>query len=503
MTQPPRKPKHVLLVSHDFPPVGGIGVQRALKFAQYLGTFGWQVTVLTAKDVYSATMDPSLAALIPEDVPVLRVSDPVSKWLGRWQHRLAGDRGANVVHGTKGRRSDDGATGAAGDDRASGGMTTMTRTPNGQTGSLLRTLLARRALRLWKWAKARLLIPDEAMVWALRAALAGNVLIRQRGVDCIYTTSGPHSTHLAGLIMKAATGVPWVADFRDPWTDNLHFHHSGLRARIERHLERMVLQRADAVVTVTDGFRRLFEQKDPGLREKLHLIRNGVDEADFPTPLYREPQDAARAREGKPRFVLFYAGILYPGRSPAAFLQAVHDLIQSGRVARQDLLIQFAGVFDYPGHDDNRRLVAELGLTDVTEVLGYIPRVEALARMMTADVLLLFGDLSQQAGDYVPGKLYEYLYAGRPILALLPEGEAADIVRREKAGIVVDPRDPAAIADGLLRILDLAAHGGSTPPRRKLADVYTRRGQAAALAACMDALLNVRAVPAQFRSAIP
>ncbi|WP_067849148.1 glycosyltransferase family 4 protein [Alicyclobacillus mali (ex Roth et al. 2021)] len=441
------KRRHALIICHDFPPVGGIAVQRPLKFAKYLGEFGWKVTVLTADHVYSATPDPSLLDEIPEDVQIVRVTDVVSKQLARWSGRMVGDGSAPAQQ------------------------------PSAQAR---RPLWKRLAWSAWKWAQAHALIPDESVAWAMLAGFAARRIVRQRVVDCIYTTSGPQSTQLAGLIASAFARTPWIADFRDPWTDNLHFHHRGWRAALERRLERTVFARASAIVTVTDGFWRLFAAKYPHRALDIHVIRNGVDEADFP------PAPARRKGEEEP-FTFFYGGILYPGRSADALFQAVHRLLQNGHITPQRLRIQFAGVLDYPGHHHHARLIRELGLEAVIEPLGYLPRREALARMLAADATLLIGDQSAQAKDYVPGKLYEYLYAGRPILAMLREGEAADLVRREQAGIVVPPDHPDAIAQAMLHLMEKPV-----TERRTWNPAYSRRAQAQQLARLMDDVLAVQ-----------
>ncbi|SIS83229.1 glycosyltransferase family 4 protein [Alicyclobacillus vulcanalis] len=461
--------RHALIVCHDFPPVGGIGVQRPLKFAKYLGDFGWQVTVLTADHVYSATLDPSLVEEIPASVRVIRVADPISMLLarmsGRWQE----------------------PSGAQGGKRGMGPEAAATSGPKGAppADALRQPTWKRVAWRLWKGAQRHALIPDESVVWAIRAGWVARRLMRREAIDCLYTTSGPHSTQLAGLIATIATGAPWIADFRDPWTDNLHFHHSGWRAAIERQLERMVFRRASAIVTVTDGFWKLFAAKYPSRALDIHVIRNGVDEADFPPAPEPEAEPV-----GRRPFTFFYAGILYPGRSADALFHAVHRLLENGRVAPSQIRLQFAGVLDYPGHDHHARLIRELGLEDVVEPLGYLPRREALSRMLAADANLLIGDQAAQAKDYVPGKLYEYLFAGRPILAMLREGEAADFVRREQAGVVVPPDDPAAIAEAMLRLMTQPA-----PARRALPAAYSRRAQAQALAQLMEDLMAARTVP--------
>jgi glycosyltransferase involved in cell wall biosynthesis len=199
------------------------------------------------------------------------------------------------------------------------------------------------------------------------------------------------------------------------------------------------------------------------------------------------------------RFTLLYAGILYPARSPGAFFQALSSLLRYGHVRREEIRVQFAGVFDYPGYEDNRKLVEQLDLQEVVEVLGYLPRKEVLARMMSAHALLLLGDRPAGARDYVPGKVYEYLYAGRPILALLPDCEAADIIRSTDAGSVVDPSKPEAVAEAIQSLLARWREGGHDALRSAKAEMYTRQKQTQQLAALMDSLIQTDAARAPGR----
>ncbi|WP_231493358.1 glycosyltransferase family 4 protein [Alicyclobacillus macrosporangiidus] len=445
--------KTVLIICHAFPPVGGMAVQRPLKFARYLGGFGWKVTVLTSADVYAATMDPSLLQEVPADVTVVRVSDPVSKWVGK--------------------------------------AISKTTTSGGPTHRPTRLPWFKRMVRsTLKKLKQALFVPDEHVVWALFAAREGIKLAKELGVDCVYTTSGPNSTHVAGLLIHWLTRTKWVADFRDPWTDNFHFSHRGFRRRLEGWMERQVFHGASAVITVTDGFKALFDRKYPHVRKNIRVIRNGVDPSDFPSESPYPKSD---------RFTLLYAGILYPARSPAVFFQALSRLLRYGYVRRDEIRVQFAGVFDYPGYEDNRRLVEQLDLQEVVEVLGYLPRKEVLARMMSADALLLFGDRPSSARDYVPGKVYEYLYAGRPILALLPDCEAADIIRSANGGIVVDPYKPEAVAEALRSLMSWRSEDGQDAQRPGTVEMYTRQKQTQQLAALMDRLVQTGAAQSQGR----
>lgn len=448
--------RRVLLVAYVFPPVGGIAAQRPLKFARYLPQFGWETTVLTTRDADAATIDPDLEKEIPDEVKVVRIRDPLTRWMRRMTRTSAGP----LAPETRGE------------------VAFLSRP---SLLSRLKSPLVRFVRGLLKATKRHLLIPDEAVLFALRAAWTATQLVRADEIACIYTTSGPNSVHLVGWLVHKVTGVPWVADFRDPWTDNMHFKFRGLRKIMERWLESRVFLHAAHVVTVTESFRTGFEHRHPAWAGRIRVIRNGVDPSDFPT-LWSLPKPGP--------FVLFYAGILYPSRNPKTVLQAVATAIRYHRIHTDDIRVVFAGVFDYPGSDENRRLVQDLGLDNVVVELGYLPRKRVLEQLQTADALLLIGDRALQANQYIPGKLYEYLYAKRPILALLQKGEAADLISELRAGVVINPDDVQAVASQLVTWVRQKRKGSWPLPdahidSRRLAP-FTRLGQTAELARVLD-----------------
>jgi glycosyltransferase involved in cell wall biosynthesis len=272
-------------------------------------------------------------------------------------------------------------------------------------------------------------------------------------------------------------------------------HRSGIawRERLEERLEARVIRRADAVTTVTAQFAENFREKYGAAIKRLELIYNGFDRADF-AGLEPLPRD-----EGKFRAV--YAGIFYQKRNPRLLLEAVKELIDEGLIRREEIQLSFAGVFDYPGYSENADCVERLGLSDVVEVLGNLPHKEALRLMKSADVLLLVSDVSPDAGAYIPGKLYEYMGVGKPILALNMPGEAAEIIRRFRLGRVADPTDKAAIKAAYRELYEAwrakrQAAGGSTAENPSADDFaervkpYERREQARQLARLMDELIS-------------
>ncbi|GMA64677.1 glycosyltransferase [Alicyclobacillus fastidiosus] len=443
------KAKRVVIVAYLFPPIGGIGVQRALKFAKYLGDHGWKPIVLTTDLAVSATMDEALLADIPPDVEVVRIRDPLARLTQRVMQSVGAGR--------------------------TGDAASMSPQPGEvHTGGV------RSRLKRWlKRCKDLLLIPDEQVLWAIRAAVVGANVIRREKVSCVFTTSSPVSAHLTGWLLRRWTRVPWVADFRDPWTDNLHFAADGGRASIERRLERSVLRGATAITTVTDGFALRFAEKYPFVANKTTVIRNGVDPSDF-AELERAPSSG--------KFTMLYAGILYPKRSPAVFLKALSQALRSGRIHSDHIRVEFAGVFDYPGSFANRELVERLHLEKVVKVLGYLSHDEVVRRMENAHSLLLIGDDHPSANQYIPGKLYEYLYTRRPIFALLKQGEASSLIEHHEAGVVVPPHEVGAVEDAIVQMVQHFRTHGPVSANRPVPKSLTRPFQAGQLAQLMNEL---------------
>ncbi|MFM1651989.1 glycosyltransferase family 4 protein [Brevibacillus sp. B_LB10_24] len=447
--------KSVLMICYGFPPIGGGGVPRPLKMAKYLGDFGWKVHVLTVDPLYHATLDASLLAEVPGEVRVHR-----AKEIPLLPRPVPAGSGTN----------------AAGDQPP--------------LRPSLASRLKRQVISLLKRAKPYLLIPDDNILWYPAAVKLGRQIMKQENIDVIFSTSGPATDHLVAQTLVKEFGCKWVVDFRDPWTQNMHRSGIGWRDRLEERMEAKVLARADAVTTVTAAFAQNFRSKYGRVIRRLELIYNGFDRADFAG---LQPQ---RVAPGK--FHAVYAGIFYQKRNPRLLLQAIRELMDEGRVKQDEIQLSFAGVFDYPGYSENADCVAELGLQDVVRVLGNLPHQEALGMMKGADALLLIGDVSADAGAYIPGKLFEYMGIGKPILALNMEGEATGIIQQFRLGQIADPTDKAAVKEAYLKLYEEWKAGRSGDAGAGIEQhqtgfaervrPYERREQARQLAVLMDEL---------------
>jgi glycosyltransferase involved in cell wall biosynthesis len=374
----------VLLVTRHFPPGGGGGVQRPLKFATHLPALGIETHVLA----------PDVPGLAPADA---ELELPTQAWIHRV--RYIGPR----------------------------------------AGRPAERLLAKQGLaRVGTQAALlgrRLLVPDENVPWSTFALPVAIRLVRREDIDVVLTTSPPPSLHLLGAAVKRATGAAWVADLRDPLTS--HPHRRGYESQLARLKEttvggvaRLVASQANAIVAASDAIAE--EVRGLGPKGKVVTIANGCDFDDF----------AGLEHHQSSRLRITHTGHFHGKRDPKPFLKA---LAESGL---DDVVVRFAG--DFRAAD--REYAESLGLGDRVELLGDVSRRRSLELQRDSEALLLLIPESGGRGRGVlTGKIFEYLAAERPILAVVPaDGAAAHLVRDTGAGVVVAPDDVEAMHGALL-----------------------------------------------------
>lgn len=434
--------KRLLVVAYYFPPSGGAGVQRVLKWVKYLRDFDVEPTVLTVEAGAYPKTDATLARDVPDglDVHRTRSLDPFGAYA-----RLTGRSRQQAVAETSGHLGGD----------ASG------------------------AERFARWVRANVFVPDARVGWVPFAIQRGQQLLRDEPFDAVLTSGPPHSVHLTGWALQARTGIPWIADFRDPWTDINYYDELPRTAAAhaaDRWLERRVLEQADRVITVSPGWRNLLlgkVERDPA---DFVVIHNGFDPDDF-GPGQAPPED---------RFTLVYVGSLYGSRNPDALWRAVASLRVQGEVPK--LRLRLVGRI---GGDVVAALGA-YGLDIITEHVPYVPHDEAVCEMQRASALLLTVESYRHERGNLTGKVYEYLAAGRPIVALGPaEGDAADLLRDTGAGRMLDRDDIDGVAY-YLRTLYAAWERGEELAGASAAAAapYSRRSETAELAAVLDDLVT-------------
>jgi glycosyltransferase involved in cell wall biosynthesis len=438
--------RRLLVVCYFYPPLAGGGVHRVLGFTRHLPAHGWACTVVCAGEEDYWVRDETLARAIPPGTEVIRA--PGGSALAALL-RLGRGGGA--------RRS----------RRAFTGL---------------------RALSDW-W-----LLPDSYVGWAGRATRAAAARIAQGGVDAVLSSSPPDSAHLAGLALRRRFGLPWVADFRDPWV-GLQFRTPPTRWHRARQaaMERGVLASADLVLaasrTHADDLRRRAAGASADavtLNGRLEHLPNGFE------PATDGPADAAPAAEAlsPDSFNIVFTGTLAQMPDADVFLEALHDLLARRPEARRRVRVRLAG--PYEGSHADR--ATALGLTGIVRFMGPLAHRDTRDLQRAADLLLLWKPRGAGYRTMVPGKLYEYLDAGPPVLAMLdPSDEAAGLVRMAD-GEVVPPGDRGPLAEAIERRYLAWKEGRRPRPARPawLAD-HTRAALSARLARLLDGLSRGRA----------
>jgi glycosyltransferase involved in cell wall biosynthesis len=318
------------------------------------------------------------------------------------------------------------------------------------------------------------LLPDTYVGWARYAKAAARAAVAENRFDAVYSTSPPETSHLIAHDIHSRTGLPWVADFRDPWM-NLYLLRppTPLHARLHARLEKKVCERAYSVVA-TRWHEKVLRDKYPG-GGGVRRISNGYDAAEAATV------DAVRPSGDRLRIT--HAGMLTQNRTAVPFLHGVRKFLDDRPDAGRSLEIIFAGARE----DRNEEAAHRLGLLGTVEFRDSIPHDETLQLERGSHILLLIKHVNPDYAGIVPGKLYEYIGLRRPILALVPEGEAAQLVTSLNRGIVAPQQDASAIA-GILGRLYNAYRDGTLDSLFDLSprEQFSRENLAGELAGLLD-----------------
>jgi glycosyltransferase involved in cell wall biosynthesis len=388
------------MIDYFFPPMAGSGVQRTLGYVTHLEQFGWSPIVLTVRTGEHSSYDASLLRSIPSTVVVERTPsvEPVRfvKHLLRSLPRRGGTREANKADAAPVWRG------------------------------------ASWTSRIDRW----LLFPDRRIGWLPFALTRAAAVHRRATIDAIYSTSTYVTSHLIAYALNRFFGTPWVADFQDPWVESLVTRG---HQKLGRRVERLILANADRVTFTTEPLRSLFERNHPTIpASKLTAIPMGFHPDAF-TAIVPEPRS---------KFTITHFGSFYTDRSPRAFLEALAQCASSDSEFRRNVEVLFYGTFDAEVLRVTQALISTQNLTGIVRLEGTVPYKQGLTHLMSSDVLLLV-TAPETGHALVPSKVYEYLAAGRPILALAPEGAVAQLIREANAGLIVGVDDVNGIRDSI------------------------------------------------------
>ena len=441
----PLRQRAVLIVTYYFPPAGGSGVQRMLKFTKYLPHFGWRPLVLTVReDAEYPARDRSLMSDVPEGTKVVRTG--ITEFY-RFYRRLAG--GAERPLDISARSAHEGGL--------------------------------RRLLRL---ARASVFIPDGRAGWIPHALGAGERLAREGGAAVILSSGPPFTTNVIGGLLHRRTGLPWVQDFRDPWTRAPFYpDRPALMRRLDERLEAWTVRTAARTLAVNrmilDDLRARYERIDA---ERLVTLTNGFDEEDF----------AGIERVDPPKLTLVHTGSLFASRDPKGLRIALADLCRAEEGFAEGVEVVIAGRIDANVEEALRAPP----LDRIVILPGYLEHRESLRLLRRAHSCLLFVGQEKSVHGMLTGKVFEYLGSGTPVLAVAPEGEAKELIERCRAGIVVDPGDTDGMRE-VLRTIWREFRAGkrrfAEPDEERIAR-YGRRALTEKLAGILDEVCRVGAV---------
>ena len=390
--------KRVLIITYYWPPSGGSGVQRWLKMSKYLPEYGWQPVIYTPEDGEYPILDPSLEKDVAPEAEVIRrpIVEPYTLY-----KKFIGVKKEETIK-----------VGFASDKKKNG----------------------------WKenlavWIRGNLFIPDARCWWVKPSARCLRDYLKSHPVDAIISTGPPHSMHLIAMKLKEELNIPWIADFRDPWTeidfyDELHL--TRWADRKQHRLEREVLTQADKVVTVgwdwAKGLGRLGNRN-------VRVIQNGYDWDCNPSEKRAHLSDS---------FSITHLGVIGPARNAPKLWEALSETKNEIEGFGKALKIRLVGQVDQSVVEN----LDACGLMENTELITHVPHDQVKSIQDSSQVLLLLVNNAPNAKGILTGKLYEYLASRRPILAIGPEdGDAARLLAETNAGQVAGFQNKARMKE--------------------------------------------------------
>lgn len=389
--------KKLLIITYYFPPAGGPGVQRWLKFVKYLPDFNVQPIVYVPENPTYPIVDEALVNEVPDQVIVLKnkIMEP---------YQLAALFSKNKTK------------------KISSGIFPQKKK---------QTFLD----KLFLWVRGNLFIPDARVLWVKPSVSYLEKYIKENNIDTIVTSGPPHSLHLIGLELKEKLNVKWFADFRDPWTTI--GYHKALRlstyaAKKHKKLEHKVLNSADTIIVTSKTTKTEFQAITS---KPISVITNGYDIEN----VEKQTLDT--------KFTLAHIGSFLSDRNPRFLWESLIELLQEVPDFKAHLEIKLIGAVSQEVLD----AIKEFNLEGYLNLLGYVSHHEAIAHQKKSQVLLLIEINSEDTRSIIPGKLFEYMVSNRPIIAIGPQGsDFADIIKETNTGVFFDYSEKAKLKSVIL-----------------------------------------------------
>jgi glycosyltransferase involved in cell wall biosynthesis len=392
--------KRLLIISYYWPPSGGAGVQRWLKFTKYLREFGWEPVIYTPENPEFPEADESLFKDIPVGIEVIKrpIWEPYNVY-----KRFTGQKKEEKIQ--------------------AGFLSVKKKNPFIENISV--------------WIRGNFFIPDARKFWIKPSIRFLSKYLAEYPVDAMVSTGPPHSMHLIALGLKKKLNIPWLADFRDPWTEIDFYHQLKLTKRADHkqhRLEKNVLTNADKVTIVSWNWALDFFRIFP---RHYDVVTNGFDPDDF----------NFSGQKISETFELTHIGSLNKDRNPELLWEVIDEICRENKEFNNDLRLRFIGKCDVA----LSMCLEKYGLSSRTEMTDYMPHEEVLKESAGSQVLLLLLNNTPNVLGIVPGKIFEYLATRRPILCIGPvAGDSARIIRESKAGVTCSFDDKKSMRDALV-----------------------------------------------------
>ncbi|GET30603.1 glycosyltransferase family 4 protein [Prolixibacter sp. SD074] len=392
--------KRVLIITYYWPPSGGAGVQRWLKFSKYLPGFDWEPVIYTPENPEVPVDDPSLLEDVRPGLAVIK--QPIVEPYSAYKKFIGQKKG----------------------ERVNAAFLSENQKPGLKE-------------KLSVWIRGNFFIPDSRRFWIRPSIRFLKKYLEEHPVDAIVSTGPPHSMHLIALALKKKLNIPWLADFRDPWT-NIDFYPdlnlTPMADAKHRKLERKVITSCDEMVVVSRQMKTEFEALGG---KNIHVITNGFDDADV----------SGEVPETDEKFSIIHAGSLPPNRNPRILWKGLQELVAATPELAGSLQIKLVGKVDVSVLEDIR----DHQLEPYLELVEYVPHDAVMKMLQQAQVLLLAINQTPNAKGILTGKFFEYLAACRPVLAIGPtDGDVANILNTVQAGLISDFTDEEGLKKNIL-----------------------------------------------------
>jgi len=386
--------KKVLIITYYWPPASSPGVYRFLKFARYLREFGWEPIILTVKNGSYPSMDTSLIHQIPPEVKEYKTKtiEPFALF-----NKFIGKKGKSVQVGIVPQKKD--------------------------------TFIQ----KFMFFIRANFFVPDARKGWNIFAYYKAKKLIRQKNISHIITTGPPHSTHLVGERLKRRSGINWIADFRDPWT-NIYYNHLFPRTNKTKKrdylLETKVLTKADCITVVSKGMYNEFSSR----AKRIEIIPNGFDHTDMPQ----------KEEKTTSEFIMSYIGNFKCNQNIESLWKALFELKNENERFKKFFILRFTGNID----DKTVESIRKYNLSDIVNFEKHVSHKIAVKKMVESNLLLFIIPQAINNHSIITGKLFEYIASRTPILSIgPPEGDAASILKDNKRDLMYNYTDHKALKE--------------------------------------------------------